>query len=130
MRVDDRRHGYDFPPSGLSVTGSPLGGWWNYGGILRDVYLRAVNQIDLGTPQIRPLLPCSTCNATIAEKVIAHNYSGQTQKVRLNGSYGTQSFSFGVAAIGPGQSLTFTKASRSSTRSCGRPTRRTSTTRR
>jgi Glycosyl hydrolases family 2, TIM barrel domain/Glycosyl hydrolases family 2, sugar binding domain/Glycosyl hydrolases family 2 len=110
VRVDDRRHGYDFPPSGLSVTGSPLGGWWNYGGILRDVYLRAVNQIDLGTPQIRPLLPCSTCNATIAYKVIAHNYSDQTQKVRLNGSYGAQSFSFGAAAIGPGQSLTFTKS--------------------
>jgi beta-galactosidase/beta-glucuronidase len=107
VRVDDRRHGYDFPPSGLSVTGTPTGGWWNYGGILRDVYLREVNQIDLGNPQIRPLLPCSSCDATIAEKVIAHNYGAKTQKVRLNGRYGTQSFTFGTATIGAGQSFTF-----------------------
>jgi beta-galactosidase/beta-glucuronidase len=109
VRVDDRRHGYDFPPSGLSVTGSPLGGWWNYGGILRDVYLREVNQIDLGTPQIRPILPCASCNATIEEKVIAHNYGAKTQKVSLSGRYGPQSFKFGTATIGAGQSLTFTK---------------------
>jgi len=109
VRVDDRRHGYDFPPSGLSVTGSPLGGWWNYGGILRDVYLREVNQIDLGTPQIRPILPCSSCNATIEEQVIAHNYGAKTQKVTLTGRYGGQSFKFGTATIGAGQSLTFAK---------------------
>jgi glycosyl hydrolase family 2 len=109
VRVDDRRHGYDFPPSGLSVTGTPTGGWWNYGGILRDVYLRAVNPIDLGTPQIRPLLPCSTCAATIAEVVIAHNYSPNAQRVTLTGKYGTQAFTFGTLVIGAGQSATFTK---------------------
>jgi Glycosyl hydrolases family 2, TIM barrel domain/Glycosyl hydrolases family 2, sugar binding domain/Glycosyl hydrolases family 2 len=109
VRVDDRRHGYDFPPSGLSVTGAPTGGWWNYGGILRDVYLREVNQIDLGTPQIRPILPCSNCPATIAEVVIAHNYGPQTQKVTLTGRYGAQAFTFGTAVIGAGHSVTFTK---------------------
>jgi beta-galactosidase/beta-glucuronidase len=37
VRVDDRRFPTDFPPSGLSVTGVPTGGWWNYGGLLREV---------------------------------------------------------------------------------------------
>jgi beta-glucuronidase len=109
VRVDDRRHGYDFPPSGLSTTGTPTGGWWNYGGILRDVYLRQINQIDLGTPQIRPLLPCSTCAATVQELVVAHNYSTKAANVTLTGTYGAQSFTFGTLGIGPGQSAKFAK---------------------
>ena len=40
VRVDSRRLPTDFPPSGLSSTGNATGGWWNYGGILREVYLR------------------------------------------------------------------------------------------
>jgi beta-glucuronidase len=35
VRVDSRRKQTDFPPSGLSATGRPTGGWWNYGGLLR-----------------------------------------------------------------------------------------------
>ena len=41
IRVDSRRKQTDFPPSGLSIVGKPTGGWWNYGGLLREVYLRA-----------------------------------------------------------------------------------------
>ena len=37
VRVDDRRSPSDLPPG-------PGGGWWNYGGILREVYLRAVQR--------------------------------------------------------------------------------------
>ena len=40
VRVDNRRTAADFPPG-------PGGQWWNYGGILREVYLRAVQTADL-----------------------------------------------------------------------------------
>ena len=40
VRVDDRRSGGDLPPG-------PGGGWWNFGGILGEVYLRAVQRVDL-----------------------------------------------------------------------------------
>ncbi|HEX6389828.1 MAG TPA: beta galactosidase jelly roll domain-containing protein, partial [Solirubrobacteraceae bacterium] len=40
VRVENKRFGFDFPPAGLSITGAPTGGWWNYGGLLREVYLR------------------------------------------------------------------------------------------
>ena len=33
VRVDDRRNGASLPPG-------PVGGWWNFGGINREVYLR------------------------------------------------------------------------------------------
>ena len=37
VRVDNRRLKTDFPPSGLTGSGDPAGGWWNYGGLLREV---------------------------------------------------------------------------------------------
>jgi Glycosyl hydrolases family 2, sugar binding domain len=37
VRVDDRRTATDLPPG-------PGGGWWNYGGILREVLLRSVSR--------------------------------------------------------------------------------------
>jgi beta-glucuronidase len=39
VRVDSRRDGKSMPPG-------PGGGWWNYGGILREVYLRPVVGLD------------------------------------------------------------------------------------
>src|SRR3954463_15379400 len=33
IRVDSKRLPTDFPPAGLSSTGVPTGGWWNYGGL-------------------------------------------------------------------------------------------------
>ena len=65
IRVDSRRKQTDFPPSGLSIVGKPTGGWWNYGGLLREVYLRKINDVDFNTVVVRPDLPCATCAATV-----------------------------------------------------------------
>jgi beta-glucuronidase len=48
VRVDSRRGRTSMPPG-------PGGGWWNYGGILREVYLRPVNQLDLAELLTRPI---------------------------------------------------------------------------
>jgi beta-glucuronidase len=40
VRVDSRRDGNSLPPG-------PSGGWWNYGGILREVYLRPIDKLDI-----------------------------------------------------------------------------------
>ena len=40
-----------------TIDGAPGGGWWNYGGILADVYLRKVDRLDFGNPVVRPMLP-------------------------------------------------------------------------
>jgi beta-glucuronidase len=46
VRVDGRASRDDIPPAGRRR------GWWNYGGILREVYLREVSRLDLGDPQV------------------------------------------------------------------------------
>jgi beta-glucuronidase len=94
VRVDDRRSPSDLPPG-------PSGGWWNYGGILREVYLRSAARADLTQVRVRPLLQCPSCPATIDEQVLVHNVTGAPQAVRLRGSYGNAKLDFGPATIGP-----------------------------
>ena len=48
VRVDSRRNRFSLPPG-------PGGGWWNYGGILREVYLRPVRTLDISELLTRPL---------------------------------------------------------------------------
>jgi beta-glucuronidase len=94
VRVDDRRRGGDLPPG-------PSGGWWNFGGIQREVYLRAVQRADLQQVQVRPVLPCPTCAASIQEQAIVRNVTSSPQAVRLRGRYGSARIDFGSATIAP-----------------------------
>jgi beta-glucuronidase len=48
IRVDSRRDATSLPPG-------PGGGWWNYGGILREVYLRPVVDLDISELLTRPV---------------------------------------------------------------------------
>ncbi len=94
MRVDNRRLPGDYPPGAGN-------GWWNFGGLLSDVYLRSVQRADLSQVVVRPLLPCPTCAATIDEQVLVRNVTGAPQTVALRGLYGTAKLSFGAATIAP-----------------------------
>lgn len=47
VRVDSRGNAGDLPPANRER------GWWNYGGILREVYLRAVREFDLADLRVR-----------------------------------------------------------------------------
>jgi beta-glucuronidase len=94
VRVDNRVSPTDLPPG-------PAEGWWDYGGILREVYLRAVQIADLSQVQVRPLLPCPTCAATIQAQVVVRNLTGSPQAVRLHGDYGSAPLDFGSATVAP-----------------------------
>jgi len=94
VRVDNRRTAADLPPG-------PGGQWWNYGGILREVYVRAVQAADLQQVQIRTLHACPRCDATIQEQVLVRNVTGSRQKVALRGVYGHARLNFGSTTIAP-----------------------------
>ncbi len=87
VRVDNRRTNGDLPPGN--------GGWWNYGGINQEVYLRSVQTADMSPVVIRPILPCPTCAAQIQEQVTVRNVTGAVQTVTLHGTYGGVALSFG-----------------------------------
>ncbi len=99
VRVDDRRGPGDLPPG-------PGGGWWNYGGILREVLLRSVARVDLSSLQVRPILPCPTCAATVHALATLRNLTDRPQIVRLRGHYGAVPIDLGTARIPAGGGAT------------------------
>ena len=73
IRVDSKRRTTDFPPSGLATNGTPTGGWWNYSGLQREVYLKRLNVVDWKSVRVTPLLACARCTATVRVRVTLRN---------------------------------------------------------
>ncbi len=101
VRVDSRRKITDFPPAGLNTDGVPTGGWWNYSGIQREVYLRELDTVDFQKVQVRPVLPCGTCAASVQVKLNLHNVTRNGQRVTVTGKFGNSTLKLGSRTIGP-----------------------------
>jgi len=99
VRVDNRRLRTDFPPSGLTGSGDPAGGWWNYGGLLREVYLQRVDGVDIPSVLVRPELSCRTCAASVLMRVTVRNYSSKASRVSVSGRFGSSSVRLGAKRI-------------------------------
>jgi beta-glucuronidase len=95
VRVDNQVGPEDLPPGpGLN--------WWNFGGLQREVYLRAVARADLEQVLISPRLHClAGCAATVEEQATVRNVTAVPQTVRLTGSYGGVPVHFGGATLAP-----------------------------
>jgi beta-glucuronidase len=108
VRVDNRRPADD--PSGApSDAPWPPGGWWNYGGILREVSLRAVDRVDVEQAQVQSQLRSPRGPATITLRANVRNLSHATQLVQLTGRFGRAPVDFGAQAIPARASATFTR---------------------
>jgi beta-glucuronidase len=108
IRVENIRKSWDLPPSGFTRTSVPTGGWWNYGGVLREVYLRKVDRVDFNTVQVLPDLPCRQCAATIRFRVTVRNFADSAQRIRITGNFGSRRVRFRRAAVGAKRFGTFT----------------------
>jgi beta-glucuronidase len=102
VRVENHRFAYDFPPAGLSVAGAPTGGWWNYGGLLREVYLRKVDKLDFSTVVVRPDLPCATCTASVLVRATVRNAGPGSVRTRVTGHYGKKKLDLGTTVVPAG----------------------------
>ena len=109
VRVDNRRLRTDVPPSGLTGSGDPAGGWWNYGGLLREVYLQRVDRVDISSVLVRPDLPCSTCAASVTLRTTVRNYEDRTARISVTGSYGTRRVRLGTKGVPARSFATFVK---------------------
>jgi beta-glucuronidase len=109
MRVDSQHGAASLPPYFISpTTGDPVGGWWNYAGILRDVYLREVHKVDIAQVLVTPALRCARCAATVRYTVVVHDYSAHHERVRLTSHYGSELVPLGTKTVSPGASTSFT----------------------
>jgi beta-glucuronidase len=101
VRVDNKMRRNDIPAVTVNEDGDPSSGWWNYGGLLGEVYLRRVNRVDLPVVRVLPDLPCRGCAGRIRFEVTARSYSRRRQAVRVNARYGERSISLGRQVLGP-----------------------------
>jgi beta-glucuronidase len=94
VRVDNRTAPSAMPPG-------PGSAWWNFGGLQREVYLRAVARADLQQVVIRPILLSPSGPATIEEQATVRNLTARPQTVQLYGTYGGLRLFFGRARLAP-----------------------------
>jgi beta-glucuronidase len=107
VRVDNRRKSTDLPPSVVTITGAPGGGWWNYGGLLGDVYLRKVDRLDFGNPVVRPRLPDRAGPAQVEYSVPVVNYGRKPLRTSVETTFGGQPLKLGTRTLRPGQTQVF-----------------------
>jgi beta-galactosidase/beta-glucuronidase len=112
IRVDSRRRGTDFPPAGLSLRGTPIGGWWNYGGLLREVYLRRVDGGDLAAVSVLPHVRCAVCTARLDYRVRVRNLGRAARRFTVRGRLDGRRFPVGSATIAPGRAATVRRSVR------------------
>jgi beta-glucuronidase len=107
VRVDARhRTTMDFPFAGIGSDNEPSAGWWPYGGLLREVYLREVDRVDLDRVAVQPRLPCATCAATVSFHADAHNLSADAQRATLTATFGSQRTTLGTTVLSAGGTST------------------------
>ncbi|HEY4280598.1 MAG TPA: glycoside hydrolase family 2 TIM barrel-domain containing protein [Conexibacter sp.] len=104
VRVDNRRA---LPPGGGSQPVPPTG-WWNYGGMQREVYLRRVDRVDIQDVFVDPELPRVGGPAQVTATATLRNTSRTAQLVTLSGRFGRLPMSFGSVSVPAGGSSTLT----------------------
>jgi len=108
LRIDSRTNRFDLPPGGPDETGRPDGGWWNYGGLPREVYLRRIEALDFDDLWVRSTLPCRTCAATIIAEARVRNTASTSRAVSLTGTFGRLRLRFsGARRLAPGRVGTY-----------------------
>ncbi len=88
IRVDNRRGRGDVPRGGDRANGRPGGGWWNYGGILREVYLRRFEAVDVESVRVRTEIAESQRRAWLRFRVQVVNPTAENARFILRTKVG------------------------------------------
>jgi hypothetical protein len=105
VRTDNRRTVGDFPPGSTQKDGTPGGGWWNDGGIPREVGLRYADQVDLSPVVITPDLKCAKCAGIVRFKVTATNFSKHRRRVAIVARVADREVSLGRVSLAASKEL-------------------------
>jgi beta-glucuronidase len=103
VRVSSRRGPTDFPPARQSpTTGLPTGGWWNYGGLLREVYLQRIRTVAVEHALVLPRLGCRTCPANVRMTTEVRSVDRRARTVTAIGRFGGRRVRLGSRTVRPG----------------------------
>jgi beta-glucuronidase len=77
-----------------AFNGYGTGGWWNFGGLLREVYVRRIDTIDIEDVHVLPRLRRVGGPAKVEVRVRLRNLTGKDRDVALTLSVAGERFSF------------------------------------
>jgi beta-glucuronidase len=66
-----------------AFNGYGTGGWWNFGGILREVYMRRIDTVDVEDVQVLPHLRRVGGAAKVEVRTMLRNFTGRDRDVSL-----------------------------------------------
>ena len=107
VRVDSRRLPTDFPPSGLSSTGNATGGWFNYGGLQREVYLQKLDTVQFNTVRVLPRLSCASCPASVDFTLALENVTNTGRRISAVAKFGSKRIGLGTRRVRGGEAEVF-----------------------
>jgi beta-glucuronidase len=64
-------------------TGYGTGGWWNFGGLSREVYLRRIDGIDIESLKVLPRQRCTRCAARVEVTMRVRHLGAEKRRVAL-----------------------------------------------
>jgi beta-glucuronidase len=82
-----------------AFNGFGTGGWWNFGGLLREVYVRRINRIDIEDVHVLPRLRRVGGPARVEVRVKLRNLTGRARRVGLSVRVGGENFAFGTEEV-------------------------------
>ena len=66
-----------------AFNGYGTGGWWNFGGLLREVYVRRIDTVDIPEVQVLPRLPKLGGPAKVEVRAYVRNMTGKPREIDL-----------------------------------------------
>jgi beta-glucuronidase len=63
-----------------AFNGYGTGGWWNFGGLLREVYVRRIDTVDIPEVQVQPRLPKLRGPAKVEVRAYVRNMTGKDRE--------------------------------------------------
>ena len=95
--ADDLTH---WRPSRFHRWGN--GGWWNFGGIHREVTVRPVHGLDIARAQALPQMACASCGARVQIRVLVRNLGSHTVRPRVSAQTAGQTVSLPAVELARG----------------------------
>lgn len=84
-------------PAAFNGYGS--GGWWNFGGLSREVYMRRIDTVDIEDVHVLPRLRCLECDAKVQVRAYLRNMTGKKRHVTLTVAVGGKRFELDTATV-------------------------------
>jgi beta-glucuronidase len=80
-------------------NGFGTGGWWNFGGMSREVYVRPVRRVDVERLSVLPRMRCTRCSARVEVRTLVRNTARRARRVSVTLRLGKRVVAGGSATV-------------------------------